>query len=81
MTTAEFDAERAVLSEKAIFEPLVINDKNGKTRPLSKSGLPQEAQIIIAERNGQQITFLLRHLSYHHLAQGELAGQPYMVSF
>ena len=30
---------------------------------------------------GSTLTFLTMQMSYHHIAQGDLAGEPWMVSF
>ena len=37
--------------------------------------------IIIVERKGERRALLVKQLAYHHLSQGELAGEPYLVSF
>ncbi|MEM9775178.1 MAG: hypothetical protein AAF902_11405 [Chloroflexota bacterium] len=78
VTTSNFDTERAALGGKPIFQPLIV-ERN--VQPLQEAKLSNNAQILTAERNGQKIAFLIRQLSYHHLAQGKLAGEPYLVSF
>ena len=74
----QFDAKRAALEGKPTFLPLVVE---GSPPPLRSVNLPHDAELIVAERKGKQVAFLVRHMSYHHLAQGELAGEPYLVSF
>ncbi|MEM7801650.1 MAG: hypothetical protein AAF633_20810 [Chloroflexota bacterium] len=74
----EFDVSRATLGGRPTFKPFVAN---GATVPLSRANLPQEGEIIVVERGGEKLAFSVRQISYHHLAQGTLAGEPYMVSF
>ena len=50
-------------------------------RPLAELGWPKDEDILVVERGGQRLAFLVRQMAYHHLAQGKLAGQPYIVSF
>jgi len=38
-------------------------------------------ELIAFERGGMHRAFLAREMAYHHVAQGELAGEPYLVSF
>jgi len=30
---------------------------------------------------GQKLALVTRQMAYHHVAQGELAGEPWMVTF
>ncbi len=43
--------------------------------------LPGSAELIVFERQGERRALLVQEMVYHHLAQGELAGEPYIVSF
>lgn len=53
--------------------------RRGKS--LQKSGLAGSTELIVFERAGESRALLMRQMAYHHVAQGELAGQPYLVSF
>ncbi len=48
---------------------------------LESTNLADAHELILATRNGVKRLFSLRQLAYHHVAQGELAGEPYLVSF
>ena len=37
--------------------------------------------LLLMERDGAAIAFLARQMAYHHVAQGEFAGEPYLISF
>lgn len=48
---------------------------------IASTRLPDTAELIVFERQGQRRALLLQEMAYHHLAQGTLADQPYIVSF
>jgi hypothetical protein len=49
--------------------------------PLVSTKLRPDEDILILERGGERYAFILTQMAYHHIAQGALAGQPYLVSF
>jgi len=49
--------------------------------PLASLDLPRDLEIIIFSRGGMLRALVAREMAYHHVAQGELDGKPYMVSF
>jgi len=73
-----FDPNRAWLKGPDYFKRFVVE---GPGVPLSQADLKPEAELIIAERNGEQAAFLMAELSHPHGAQGELGGEPFLVSF
>ena len=50
-----------------------------EARALKK--LRDDEELLLFERGGQTRALLLREMAYHHVAQGELAGEPYLVTF
>jgi len=73
-----FDNQRAWLKGPDFFPRFT---PSGPGVALSEAGLKPNVELIVAERNGDQIGFLMRELSHPHGAQGELGGEPYVVSF
>ena len=73
-----FDAGRAILKDPDMFQRF---QASGDGTPLSRAGLAPEDQLIVFERGGEHRALELRRMGYHHLAQGELAGKPYLISF
>jgi hypothetical protein len=49
--------------------------------PLAALALPQDTELLVFSRNGAWRGLVAREMAYHHIAQGELAGEPYLVSF
>lgn len=74
----DFDAARATLGQPDTFQRFRVSDR---TEPLARAGLTDEEPLIVIERGGEQRALILTQMVYHHLAQGELAGEPYLVSF
>ena len=61
-----------------IFRPLRVTATPAK---LSELDLDRDEELIVIERRGAHLGFMVRQMAYHHCAQGELAGAPYLVSF
>jgi hypothetical protein len=81
----EFDARRALLVGWDIFAPLNVQ----ATRPLravlsggslARSTLRDDEPVVVAECGATPVVLLKRQLAYHHVAQGEVAGEPFLVS-
>jgi hypothetical protein len=49
--------------------------------PLTNLELPADLELITFSRGGETRALIAREMSYHHVAQGELAGEPYLISF
>ncbi len=61
------------------FEPFVV--PTGAGVPLASLGLAPDMELIVFSRSGEFRALIAREMAYHHVAQGELAGEPYLVSF
>ncbi len=48
---------------------------------LAKADLPADLELLTFQRENKYRALIAREMAYHHVAQGELAGQPYLVSF
>ena len=76
----EIDRSRLLILAKKdfLFEPFRFPNQSIR---LDKTQLESDAELIVVERGGLYRAFLAREMAYHHVAQGELAGEPYLVSF
>lgn len=52
-----------------------------KDNPLSSLNLPLDLELILFTRGGSTRALVAREMAFHHVAQGKLGGQPYLVSF
>ncbi len=78
MEIERFDLGRARLRGPDYFKRYRAPDTG---RPLAASGLGHDVELLVVERCGESRALVMREVSYHHVAQGRLAGEPYVVSF
>ena len=78
-----FDANRAQLSNKDQFQPLYVRnqDLDSLQQALDRGDVQSDTLLILMDHPTGPLTFVTKHLAYHHIAQGELSGEPWMVSF
>ena len=72
-----FDAKRASLRGPDMFRRFRVPEKNDA---LVRAQLPSSEPVLMVERGGKHLAFLAAEMVYHHVAQGELAGLPYLVT-
>jgi len=74
------DRSRSLIPIKKgyLFEPFRFPEQSIQ---LINSSLQADTELLVMERRGIQRAFLAREMAHHHVAQGELAGEPYLVSF
>jgi len=60
------------------FEPFQVPAQGAS---LSSLNLARDLELITITRSGVTRALVAREMAYHHVAQGELNGEPYMVSF
>lgn len=58
------------------FRPTIQNEL-----PLVDAKLKADTQLLAFERGGQRRAVLISEAMYHHVIQGELAGEPYLVTY
>ena len=75
---SDLDLSLARLHGKARFQPFAAPNRG---EALAKSGLDPDEALLLMERRGVVKTFLLKQMTYHHVAQGEISGEPYLITF
>ena len=79
---AVIDPKRFITADRFYFAPLDVESTVALERLLARKELAGEDLIITAEVNGgRHIGFPTEQLAYHHVAQGSINGEPWMVSF
>ena len=73
-----FDATRAWLRGPDHFPRFEVR---APATPVEATELGDDEVIVVARRHDEAVGFRKREIAYHHLAQGTLAGEPYLVSF
>ena len=77
---SRIDRSKINIAEKGFrFEPFRPKPKHELL--LAASKVKENTEILAFERGGQRRAVLLSEAIYHHVVQGELAGEPYLVTF
>ena len=80
-TAEDFDESRAFLNDEPMFdafypetyEPLSAARRDGRVR--------DDTGLLVLTRGEATLALVTTQMAYHHIAQGEMAGEPWMVSF
>ena len=70
--------KKAWLKGKDFFPRWIVE---GPGIPLANERIKPDVELLVAERGGERTGFIMRELSHPHMAQGKLAGIPYLVAF
>ena len=73
----EVNYQRAVARRDFLFKPF----RPKSSQPLSTTNLLPDEDLLIMEKGERRYAFILRQMAYHHIAQGEVKGKPYLESF
>jgi hypothetical protein len=75
---------RAILDESDAFPRFRVDrGSDGPDRfvPVRAAGLDGEADLLIARRGEESVALLVDEMAWHHVAQGELGGMPFVVAY
>lgn len=81
ITAEDFDVNRAQLMQEQMFVPYIVDDTRRLRDVLDVGWLDEETPLLLFADDVGAMAFLTEQLAYHHIAQGEIAGEPWMVSF
>ena len=76
-----FEPGRAILSDVWGFDPFVVTAWESLGDALAEGKVDEETAVLLVERGETRLALLTTQMSYHHIAQGELEGEPWMVAF
>ena len=76
-----FDAERAFLGSEPIFTPLYDPSFEPLDEVLRRGAVEDDTPLLVFDAGGETLALVTAQMSYHHVAQGEMAGEPWMVTF
>ncbi|PTM59157.1 DUF3179 domain-containing (seleno)protein [Desmospora activa] len=75
----EFDVKRIIRDNH--FQPFLIDGTEPLQELVGRNRIKASDEILIVERAGIRMAFSLYQMTYHHVAQGEVAGQPFILAF
>ena len=76
-----FDTDRAIFWEERNFDPLRNPEWESLAEARRDGRVSDETPVLTFEAGGQALVLVTSQMSYHHVAQGEMAGEPWMVTF
>jgi hypothetical protein len=73
-----FDPSRAHLGKPDKFPRFTVPDAGVALR---SQRLSSDEPLLVIQRGEKRRAFIARQMAWHHVAQGRLAGEPYVVTF
>ncbi len=78
--TPEFDIDIARIGGGR-FQPFVVSETEPMRDAMSAGKLQDDTRLLVLDHPAGVLAFLTDQMTYHHVAQGEINGEPWMVSF
>ena len=77
----EFDIDIARIGLGSRFEPFRVSETESLSDAMSSGKLQGDTRVLVLDHPAGLLAFLTDQMVYHHVAQGEIDGEPWMVSF
>ena len=82
MPTKEgFDTDRAIFWRASNFVPLRNPEWRSLRAALRAGDVSDDTPVLMFEAGGSTLVLVSSQMSYHHVAQGDMNGEPWMVTF
>ncbi len=78
--TPEFDIDIARIGGGR-FQPFVVSETEPMRDAMSAGKLQDDTRLLVLDHPAGVLAFLTDQMTYHHVAQGDIDGEPWMVSF
>ncbi len=78
---ADFDIDVARIGVGSRFEPFRVSGSEPLRDAMSSGKLESDTRVLVLDHPAGVLAFLTDQMAYHHVAQGEINGEPWMVSF
>lgn len=76
-----FDTGRAILWARPNFVPLRDPRFQPLRTVLRNGAVEDDTPVLVWRAGGATLAMVSSQMAYHHVAQGEMAGEPWMVTF
>ena len=76
-----FDRDRAIFWAKPNFIPLRDPEWQSLRAARRAGDIQDDTPVLSFSVAGKTLALVSSQMSYHHVAQGEMAGEPWMVTF
>jgi len=76
-----FDTDRAIFWVEPNFIPLRNPEWKSLQSVRRARDVSDDTPILVFEAGGRTLSLVSSQMAFHHVAQGEMAGEPWMVTF
>ena len=76
-----FDTDRAIFWARPNFTPLRDPEWQSLRAARRAGDVRDETTVVTFEVGGKTLVLVSGQMAYHHVAQGEMEGEPWMVTF
>jgi len=80
-TAETFDEGRALINEEPMFDAFYPTEYEPLAAARESGRINDDTALLVLQRGESSLALLTMQMSYHHIAQGVLEGEPWMVSF
>lgn len=77
----DFDINRAWVVDSTLWHPFEVTTTLPLKEARAQGRVENETTVLVLDRHGARLALIISQMAYHHVAQGEIAGEPWMVSF
>lgn len=79
--TEDFDLDRAWIAEPGMIDPFLVDQVKPLAAALDAREIEKSTWLLVVQHPAGRLALVTDQLSYHHVAQGSIRGEPWMVSF
>ncbi len=77
----DFDIDVARIGVGGRFEPFVVENMEPLADALKAGRVQNDTRLLVSQHPAGRVALLTDQMTYHHVAQGNIEGEPWMVSF
>ena len=77
----DFDIDVARVGGGGRLEPFVVEQMEPLADALKAGRVQNDTRLLVSQHPAGRVALLTDQLTYHHVAQGSIDGEPWMVSF
>lgn len=77
----DFDIQRAILRDEDSYEPFRVSSTERLDDVVAKWRVQRKSPLLVMTTKQGTLVLLTHQMCYHHIAQGELAREPWLISF
>ena len=76
-----FDTDRAIFWSQPNFTPLRDPEWQSLRGARRAGDISDETTVLTFDMRGKTLVLVSSQMAYHHVAQGDMEGEPWMVTF